>query len=171
MIQGFAEQIGGTFRIKSTAGQGTTAELWLQVAEAGLAGDRAAAREETLTDVKPLSILAVDDDPLVLMNTSAMLEDLGHTVVEANSGIEGLAKFREHPHVDLVITDQAMPGMSGLEMARSIRADRPEIPIIIATGYGEFPDEPELSVARLPKPFGPGNLADAVIKAIHSSER
>ena len=80
-------------------------------------------------------ILAVDDDALVLLNTAAMLEDLGHTVLEAASGKDALEILRREPRIDLVITDQAMPHMTGSDLAAAIRAEKPDLPIILATGY------------------------------------
>jgi CheY-like chemotaxis protein len=96
------------------------------------ADDRAASVPSDV-ERRPLSVVAVDDDALVLMNTSAMLEDLGHTVFEAQSGNEALKILRRERNVDLVITDQAMPHMTGAELAEAIRAEWPHLPIILAT--------------------------------------
>jgi CheY-like chemotaxis protein len=86
-------------------------------------------------------VLAVDDDHLVLTNTIAMLEELGHSVLKAASGKQALRILRSNT-VDLVITDQVMPGMTGGQLAEAVDADWPRLPIILATGYAEAPPGP-----------------------------
>lgn len=112
--------------------------------------------------MRPLNVLAVDDDGLVLMNTAAMLEDLGHTVFEATSGPQALAILRERNNIDLVITDQAMPAMTGSQLAEEIHAQRPNMPIILATGFAEFPEGISLTLTKLAKPFLQEDLAQAL---------
>jgi CheY-like chemotaxis protein len=117
---------------------------------------------------KRLTILTVDDDPLVALNTSALLEELGHTVYSAPSGMHALDMLRGKSDIDLLITDQLMPGMTGSELATTIRANRPELPIILATGYAELaPGEGE-GIPRLSKPFSQQDLADAIARAVMS---
>jgi CheY-like chemotaxis protein len=111
----------------------------------------------------------VDDDALVLMNTAAMLEDLGHVVTSAHSGQEALQRFEHQAHYDLVITDQGMPGMSGLQLIEKIRLKAPQIPAILATGYAEIPEGMVTDVVRLNKPFLQGALAEAVRRALFCS--
>jgi CheY-like chemotaxis protein len=107
-------------------------------------------------------VLVVDDDPLVLMNTAAMLEDLGHDVLEAISGEQALRMLRRGNGVDLVITDQLMPGMTGSQLIAVIRSERPELPIILATGYSELQTPTDASVPRQAKPFVQADLARVV---------
>jgi CheY-like chemotaxis protein len=112
-----------------------------------------------------LTILAVDDDALVLMSTSAMIEDLGHTVLEATSAREALEILRKAENVSLVITDQAMPDMTGVELAAAIRKDRPALPIILATGYSDLPaGSPDYPM--LGKPFTEKDIARAIAEAL-----
>jgi CheY-like chemotaxis protein len=106
--------------------------------------------------------MAVDDDGLVLMNTVALLEDLGHHVIEASSGSEALAHLAEGVAIDLLITDQAMPGMTGIDLAREARALIPDLTIILATGSGEIPDAAPGDIVKLGKPFGQAQLAAAI---------
>src|SRR5690606_5313751 len=101
-----------------------------------------------------LKVIAVDDDALVLLNTAMMLEDLGHVVLEATSGEQALQLLAENPDVDLVITDQAMPRMTGLELAAAIGETRPSMPIILASGYADIEEARQLKLPRLAKPFG-----------------
>lgn len=112
-----------------------------------------------------LTVLVVEDEVLVSMGTATMLEDLGHKPIEVYSGQEALACLRSRSDVDLVITDQGMPGMSGIELARAIRATWPSLPIIFATGYPELPKGEGLGLPTLMKPFLQDDLA-AMIKEV-----
>ncbi|GAA0597396.1 response regulator [Caenispirillum bisanense] len=167
MVQGTAAQSGGTFRLHSRVGEGTTAEVWLPVAEGA-----AAATVRRTAGVAPgggdpvgpgrsrsARILVVDDDLLVLMGTTALLEDMGHEVLEAASGPEALEIVREEPELDLVITDYAMPGMTGFDLIQALREDRPGLPVILATGYAELPPAAEQVPFRLSKPYRNHHLA------------
>jgi CheY-like chemotaxis protein len=113
-----------------------------------------------------LTILAVDDDSLVLMNTVAMLEDLGHHVLEASSGREALEIFQQHDRIDLLIVDQAMPRMTGTQVIEKIREARPDLPIVLATGYAELPADAPENLLRLSKPFSQAELAKMVSDAV-----
>src|SRR4249919_1468572 len=101
-------------------GQGTTAEIWLPA----LSGvyDKSAAQSHSAPEqpARHLHVLAVDDDRLVLFNTTAMLEDLGHSVAEASSGEEALELLKQQSF-DLVIADQAKPKMTGVQLIGAIR--------------------------------------------------
>jgi len=101
---------------------------------------------------RPLRILVVDDDVLIQMATSDMVVDLGHEVLEAGSGRAALDLLQAGEEIDLVISDQSMPGMTGIELATQIRGFRPDLPILLATGYGELPEN-DLGLPRLGKPF------------------
>jgi PAS domain S-box-containing protein len=167
MVHGMIDQSGGKLVLKSGKGEGTTVELWLPVATAGSGLVPHEADAEALDGREgPLVILAVDDDPLVLLNTAAMLEDLGHTVLEATSGKDALEIIRRKGGIDLVITDQAMPLMTGSELAIAIRAEKPDLPIILATGYAELPPGADGGLPRLSKPFRQHQLADAIAKTV-----
>ena len=163
MVHGLAEQFGGRFSMQSKIGEGTVAELWLPVAEAA-AKAAASPRHgaQPAEHPQPLLFLAVDDDPLVLTNTVAMLEDLGHTCYAASSAQEALEIFAADDKIDLVITDQAMPKMTGLQLAGIIRRDRPDFPVILATGYAEIDDDTVVKVPKLPKPFTQADLTGQI---------
>jgi CheY-like chemotaxis protein len=160
MVHGLAEQLGGRLQLESREGAGTTASLWIPVA----AGDVGAPRAEAAAAPEAMSfaILAVDDDALILVNTAAMLEDLGHEVTIAYSGQEALTALARMPRVDLVITDQAMPGMTGTRLIEEIKRERPDLPILLATGYAELPNGESTKVPRLNKPFLQAHLAQAI---------
>jgi PAS domain S-box-containing protein len=170
MVEGLTGQSGGKLMARSTLGRGTTIELWLPIATDGIkksserdlgeASDTAAAKRQ-------LCILAVDDDNLVLANVTVMLEDLGHKVIAVSSGARALEVIESTPDIDLVFTDQAMPMMTGLRLIEEIRARRPALPAILATGYAELPHGVNPSIGRLAKPFTQRALAASV--ALHAS--
>jgi CheY-like chemotaxis protein len=165
MVHGLAEQSGGRLVLSSEPGHGTRVELWLPEARA-VGQPRAASGhigEEAATD--PIVVLAVDDDDLVLLNTQAMLEDLGHAVVTAGSADQAMAALRDG-RVDLVITDYAMPGMTGLQLAEAIHATRPQLPVVLATGYAELPDDAGAGLPRLAKPYTQSDLARVLRRVV-----
>ena len=167
MVHGFVYQCGGSLTIASAPGEGTSVSMWLPVAED--AGDMplvAVVEDEPLQD-RPLVILAVDDDDLVLTNTAGMLEELGHTVFQAGSGRDAL-RILETAEVDLVVTDHAMPGMTGAQLADAIDALRPELPVIIITGFAELPPHATRR-PRLDKPFRQADLASIVASVANAA--
>ena len=169
MVHGFAAQSGGCLRLRSELGRGTTAELWLPATDAEDKPELVAVPSTTDSARRELVVLAVDDDFLVRMGTAAMLEDLGHTVREANSAEEALKILAQGVKIDLVITDQAMPRMTGVELAEAILAGQPDMPIILATGYSELPAGIGLKLPRLSKPFSQKQLDVAMKEALRMS--
>jgi CheY-like chemotaxis protein len=171
MVHGLAEQSGGKLALRSLPGEGTTAEIWLPMAgETAVPDPRAEAPAPVPRTSRQLSVLVVDDDLLVLENTAAMLDDLGHIVVEARSGDEALALLRRTRTVDLVVTDYAMPGMTGLQLAGAVAAERPGTVILLSTGYAEIPSDERSSLPRLSKPFDQAALAKAIEAAMREDE-
>ncbi|QDM26343.1 PAS domain S-box protein [Tardiphaga sp. vice352] len=163
MIHGLAEQSGGRLILHSKEGVGTTAEIWLPVAEASQDAFR------PLLEIRPpairgraLSVLVVDDDPLVLQNVGAMLEDLGHRVSEVPSGADALRMLQSESGIDLVLTDHVMPGMTGLELVNAIRERWPSIRVVLATGYSQLDDISGARGGTLVKPFTQQALQEAI---------
>lgn len=103
-----------------------------------------------------LTILVVDDDALALANTAAMLEDLGNIVIEADFGQDALTILASGRSVDLVLTDQAMPGT---QLAARIEAQQPDLPVILAAGFADLPSSTHPDLIRLNKPFDLTTLA------------
>jgi signal transduction histidine kinase len=163
MVHGLAAQSGGAMRILSRPGDGTTVELWLPVSELKVveAEHKAAT---PIGDGPRLRVLVVDDDQLIAMATADMLEDLGHSVREASSGQMALDLLRQTTDVDLVVTDQAMPGMTGWELAGQIRSRWPDLPVILASGYADLPTEEDPGWPRLAKPYQRDELAAAIAR-------
>jgi PAS domain S-box-containing protein len=167
MVHGLAEQSGGKLQITSTPGAGTRIDVWLPVSSEE---ERIAERlsnpptppVETTTNI----ILVVDDDDLVLSNTVAMLEDMGHETFQATSGGEALAIIAEHPEIDLVVTDHAMPGMTGMQLLHAVAGARPELRVVLATGFAELPSGTPQNLRRLAKPFRQRELTEVLAEAL-----
>ena len=167
MVHGLAAQSGGLLRINSQPKLGTTLELWLPMATTAVPAAVDAPSPTAAPPIGQCKVLLVDDDLLVMTGISAMLEDLGHTPIEAHSGAEALGKLAAGVEVDVVITDHAMPGMTGLQLARSIQEKYSGLPIILATGYAELPADPQsLGIQRLPKPCNQYEIAMAIQSAL-----
>ena len=166
MVHGMTEQLGGRLRIESLKGRGTLVELWIPLFRGEILPAPPAAVTTVVSDSKSLVIIVVDDDQLVLTNTKVMLEDFGHTVIDAISGPTALEVVRKTPHVDLVITDQAMPQMTGMQLAAALRVDWPTLPILLVSGYAELPSKTALELPKLAKPFSLDDLEDAIARTI-----
>ena len=164
MVHGLAEQSGGRLALRSEPGVGTAAEIVLPAA-----ADEAPARIPPTPSPSrgkgagALRILAVDDDALVLRAMKGLLGRLGHEVRVAESGEAALRALADGGPVDVVVTDQLMPGMTGLKLAARIRAERPGTRIVLATGYTGAVEVPRgLVDARLAKPFDRARLEAAL---------
>jgi CheY-like chemotaxis protein len=167
MVYGFAQQSGGTMRIQSKVGQGTRVEIWLPRAPQPSNEAEAPAQPKMAQSqvVSPLRILLADDHGGVRVTTAALLEDLGHHVVEASDGPELLGLLEKGPSdYDLIISDYAMPLVSGTDVIHIARGLCPDLPCIIITGYAATesisrrPDD----VQVLAKPFNQQQLCEAI---------
>lgn len=171
MVHGLAAQSGGKLALASRVGEGTTATIYLPIVEAAVAD--AAPPAEILPPLPPpiepapgaVRVLVVDDDPLVLSATAAMLEDLDFVVTEASSGAEALKLLESGAGIDVVLTDQAMPGMTGVQLAAIVLERWPSLPVILGTGYAELPAEARPDMVRLGKPFSRDMLQRAIAGA------
>lgn len=167
MVHGLAQQSGGQLILKSTQGVGTTAELWLPIAgkdDRILPGLASATTSASVPS--EARILVIDDDSLVLSATADLLNDLGYSVVEANSALRGLEILENDPRFDVVITDYAMPGMTGLVFIERLKVLYPGLPCILATGFADAPELLEAAVVRLAKPFTQAALADCIMQSV-----
>jgi len=159
MVQGMTEQLGGKFLLTSRRDQGTRAEMWLRVAVANAPAAKPGAPARRVK--KKLRVLAVDDDRLVLFNTVEMLRDMGHTVSQVGSGRAALNLMRRE-HVDLLVTDQVMPKMTGAQLIERIRRTHPAFPAVLVTGYSDAPPASDPAIFRLNKPFTQEQLRGAI---------
>jgi PAS domain S-box-containing protein len=166
MVHGLTAQSGGVMHIASEIGKGTTVSLWLprapedQVSQTVEKIGRPAA---AATAHRELKVLLVDDDSLVRIGAADMLIDLGHHVVEAGSAARALQLLESEGPFDVVVTDYAMPGMSGLDLAMKIEQIEPKLPIVLATGYAELPARAGgARFSRLGKPYSQEQLAQVL---------
>jgi len=166
-VHGLAVQSGGALRLSSRVDEGTTVQLWLPVAERQASESTDSAAEPPRA-MRGRRILVVDDDPLVLASIAEMLEDEGHMVTDAQSGPKALDALREQKF-DIVITDQAMPDMTGIDLARNIRRAWPGLPIILASGYPNLPASEQLALPCLAKPFQPAELLALLASVLEAS--
>jgi PAS domain S-box-containing protein len=168
MVYGFAKQSGGAFRLASELDEGTTAELWLPRAPAESWPRKATANAETARPFsRKLRVLLVDDHAEVRCTTAAVLQDLGHKVVEAASGAQAVEALKDDCAYDLMISDYAMPHLSGTDFVRQAREICPDVPALIITGYADaeaIKDRPE-GVEVMLKPFTPHKLEAAIARA------
>jgi signal transduction histidine kinase/CheY-like chemotaxis protein len=168
-VYGFATQSGGTARIASEPGQGTTVTLYLPVSA------RVAAPPPPAADRRwrPLSgrLLLVEDNLEIARATVPLIEALGYATVHAASGDEALAVMADDPlGFDAVLSDIVMPGThDGFALARALRARRPDLPIVLMTGYtAEVDRARDEGFEVLPKPCGPDTLSAALGRAVAS---
>jgi signal transduction histidine kinase len=166
MIHGLALQLKGALRLHSEQGRGTRAELWLPVANGKAAAAAADVEADADVSKRRLRLLFVDDDFLISLSTAALLEDLGHEVVKASSGAAALEVLESGKPVDLMITDYAMPGMTGVQLAEAARKLRPGLPILLATGYADLPARTRLELPRLSKPYQQRQLAERITSLV-----
>jgi CheY-like chemotaxis protein len=166
-VYGLAKQSGGGVVIDTLLGKGTSVKLYLP-----RTNDRAAAEIATHSAEAPPNshgavVLVVDDDGAVRQVTAGMLEELGYRVVEAGSGGRALEELDHNMAIELVLLDFAMPGMNGAEVAREIKARRPKLPILFATGYADAALAVGVPGSEiLQKPFDPADLATKLAQAL-----
>jgi CheY-like chemotaxis protein len=117
---------------------------------------------------KPMTrrVLIVDDEPLIALTAVDMVESLGYEAVEAHSGAEALEILGTGHRIDLLITDHAMPGMSGAELVREARLLKPDIAIMVSTGYSQLPEEFEPDILFLSKPYSEIDLSAKIRAAL-----
>jgi CheY-like chemotaxis protein len=163
MVDGLVAQSGGTMRIASQPGRGTTVELRLPVVDKNSdelpGGWIGSAEPIRVSASRSCRVLIVDDDPAVAAGTAAMLEDLGHVAIESGSAERALELLHADPEIEIVITDYAMPGMTGTELAAHVRRTWPDLPVAIATGFAEIPTGGGLDWPRLSKPYRQRDLS------------
>jgi PAS domain S-box-containing protein len=167
-VYGMARQSGGTVRLTSEPGQGTVVRILLPCA------DEAATAAEAEIGLHPRRrgggalVLLVDDDAAMRRMLSEALAALGHRVIEAEDGASALAAARQHVPA-VAILDFAMPGMNGAEVARHLRDERPDLPVLFASGYADTDAIKEVageSVRLLRKPFRLDALEAAIDEAL-----
>ena len=164
-VYGFARQSGGAARVASRPGHGTCVTLILPRAAAGAVAEPAASPQRGPAGAaRPLRVLVVEDDDAVASLVLDMMGHLGHTAMRATGPIDALRQLEDGLEIDLVFTDVLMPGgMDGLDLARALHEARPELPVLLTSGYGGAPARvAEAGLPLLRKPYTLGALRDAL---------
>ncbi|UAK25764.1 ATP-binding protein [Sphingomonas nostoxanthinifaciens] len=158
MAHGLASQLGGALTIESSLGSGSTISLWLPIsADTAVRAISFALQESPVAGVA----LLVDDEDLVRASTADMLIDMGFEVIEAGSGPEALQRLRERGGADVLITDHLMPKMTGVELAKAVAVDWPQMPVLVVSGYSDAIGI-DAELPRLEKPFRQADLASGL---------
>jgi PAS domain S-box-containing protein len=167
-VHGIVTQHGGAITIESRLGEGTVFAVFLPIAQhaTGIADDVEAVARAAHAGA---SILVVDDEDLVATMIARSLERLGYEVACTTDSDDALEAFAEDPNAfDLVVTDQTMPSISGMDLAKRLLAIRPDLPIILCTGFSETVNEGTARAAGiavfLTKPVHPSDLAAEVAR-------
>jgi CheY-like chemotaxis protein len=158
-----AHQHGGTLEVESRANEGTTFTLTLPAA----ASDETSVQEAPMdSEQQTQRVLLIDDQPDVRESVSDMLKALGHKVSVAADGRTAL-QLVQNGTFDVVLTDLRMPGMDGLDLAKRLRTLRPDVPVVLLTGWGTFFEntQPEAIAVVLPKPPTLHSLSEAINRA------
>jgi PAS domain S-box-containing protein len=171
LVHGIVTDLGGAIDVKTTAGNGASFEIWLPIAAA--AGKPAVETVRELPRGHGERVMIVDDEPMLVALAEEMLADLGYEPLGFDSSQAALQAFRAEPtRFDLVLTDEAMPDLVGMEMAREIRRIRPDVPIILMSGHGGVPlanRAAEIGVNEvLHKPLQRGDLAESFARNLRS---
>jgi signal transduction histidine kinase len=135
MVYGIVQRHRGLLEVNSVLGRGTTFVIRLPLIV--VAENEAPAPSVEPAPKSPLQVLVVDDEPGIREVISAFLRSDGHNVITASNGRDGLKEFQSQPF-DVVVTDRAMPQMNGDQMAGLIKQARPDIPIVLITGFGNL---------------------------------
>lgn len=168
MVHGLASQLGGALTISSRRGLGTSVALWLPASDVAVEVEPPSAAP--VNSKVAATILLVDDEPLVRISTADMLTDLGYKVVEAASAEEALDIFSEGHRFQLLVTDHLMPGMTGVDLARIVTEQQPDMPVLIASGYADVDAIPQ-NLPRLTKPFRQTDLAASVAELMEAASK
>ena len=170
-VQGLAVQSGGAFELASIVGQGTTATLWLPVSSEPVGMDAVVEPAGLSPDGRRAVVLLIDDEEVVRHATAEMLAEAGYGVIQAGGAADALELLNGGVEIEAVVTDYAMPGQTGAELARQLRTLRPELPILLITGYAAIAEDEIDDLPRLAKPFRQAELAAAVAEVLEGLER
>ena len=170
VVYGIVRDHGGDIRVNSEPGKGTAFHVYLPLLETGTVERKIISAEEQAPTGRE-RILFVDDEDLIVNIAQEMLESLGYHITARTSSVEALETFRAKPdEFDLIITDMTMPNMTGAELAAKLLKIRPDIPIILCTGFSELMDEDRakgMGIRQyLMKPVDKKDMAKAIRKAL-----
>jgi two-component system NtrC family sensor kinase len=165
-VYGFARQSGGTVVATSAVGSGTTITLYLPRKHAQLT-KTAEAPTAQFTLPAQGTVLVVEDNADVAAVTASLVEQLGYRTVRAESASDALSRLRGGEKIDLIFSDVVMPGeMNGIALAQAVQNRRPEIPVLLTSGYSDVVQATGSQFPILRKPFQLPALAKAIREAL-----
>lgn len=151
-VYGFAQQSGGRLEIESAVGKGSTIRVILPVEQAA-APTYAGEVSQELSEGSSIVLLVEDEEP-VRMIAAEVLKESGYRVTEASNGPEAMAILEKGEPIDIIVTDVSMPkGMSGVELARLAKSLRPDLPVLLTSGYSEILSRDDHGFPLLSKPY------------------
>ncbi len=170
VVHGIVKSCGGDITVYSTPGKGTTIHVFLPVTCERRVEDATGQIEEAVRGGNE-TVLVVDDEPFIAELSKEVLEELGYHVIMKTSGIEALEAFKADPgKFDLVVADQTMPHMTGVQLTREMKKVRPDFPVILCSGFSDAINEENYKIygvdAFLMKPILPRELALAIRKML-----
>jgi signal transduction histidine kinase/CheY-like chemotaxis protein len=161
MVDGLIAQLGGKLTISSEPGEGTTINLFLPQAGIPIRRSTESSTHDFPTEKARGTVLLIDDDELVRAGTADMLSELGFHVLEAATANQGLEVIETQPTLSAVVTDHLMPGMTGAELARKLKDEHPELPVLLISGYQNI-ESVAPDIPRLSKPFRHAQLGASI---------
>ncbi len=175
VVHGIVQSYGGMIKVASEPGKGTTFNLYFPAVENGAANN--VEGRTGLSRSLPRGnerIMVVDDEEAIVQMEKVFLESLGYKVTTKVSGVEAFAEFRENPgDFDLILTDQTMPIMTGVDLSKEIMKIKPDLPIILCTGYSSMitkEEAKEIGIKKFAKkPIDVKDLAEMVRQALDNN--
>lgn len=160
-VLGIMRAHGGTLRIYSEPDRGTAVKLLFPISK-----ELAESTPPATAVFKGGTVLVCDDDPVVRQTSVSLLNALGLTAVPASGGFEAIDILRSSPHIDLLVLDLTMPGLSGVETFRKLRELKIDVPVVVSSGYSADSLPPEMASRRiggyLQKPYRLAELVEVL---------
>ena len=175
VVHGIVQEHDGAVMVSSTPGRGSVFHLFFPAMSQPQAGPAPRPERGELARGHGEHVLFLDDEPAIAHAGRRLLERLGYRVSAYTSPQEALAAFRERPaEFDLLVSDLTMPGMTGVELARELRRLRPDLPVVLTSGYTSVPalEGAGLEVDELlAKPFAIETLAQVLARVLQPRDR